>query len=149
LADTLITQFTDATFWAPRDGAIPLLEALKDSPITLGVVSNFDPRLHSILDACKLSGYFKFVLTSYEAGCSKPDPEIFQKALHLAALDGLEPQHALHVGDNLDLDVKGAQEAGWQAWMVDDKRRSADKLKGSLEDLKGFLTQSAPSEQNK
>lgn len=149
MADTLITQFTDATCWAPREGAIPLLEALKDGPFTLGVVSNFDPRLHSILDACQLSGYFKFVLTSYEAGCSKPDPKIFQQALQLAALDGLQPQHALHVGDDLDNDVKGAQQAGWQAWTVDDKRKSADKLKGSLEDLKGFLTHSAPSEQKK
>jgi putative hydrolase of the HAD superfamily len=141
LADTLITHFTDATCWAPRDGAVPLLESLKqDKSVTLGVVSNFDPRLHSILEACKLSDYFKFVLTSYEAGCAKPDPKIFRQALDLAALEGLRPQQALHVGDNLDLDIKGAKEAGWEAWLVGDKK-GGDELKGTLHDLKGFLAQ--------
>jgi len=146
LADTLITQFTDATCWAPREGAVPLLESLKDSPLTLGVVSNFDPRLHNILEACQLSEYFKFVLTSYEAGFSKPDPKIFQQALQLAALEGLQPQQALHVGDNADLDVKGAKDAGWQAWLVGDKKEQVELI-GSLSDLKGYLAQTEQKEQ--
>ncbi|XP_059473537.1 rhythmically expressed gene 2 protein-like [Neocloeon triangulifer] len=146
LADTLITKFTDSSCWAPRDGAVSLLEELQKSPVTLGVVSNFDPRLHNILEACQLSKYFRFVLTSYEAGCAKPDPKIFQKALELAKIEGLQPQEALHVGDNADLDVEGAKSAGWQTWLVENgdknKKQGGDERKGSLIDLKEHLIES-------
>ncbi len=62
--------------------------------------------LHEWCDAIVISG---------EAGVRKPDAAIFARAL--AALD-VAPGEALHVGDNLDADVRGAREAGLVAvWL--------------------------------
>ncbi|CAB3378391.1 Hypothetical predicted protein [Cloeon dipterum] len=138
LADNLINQFSDATCWCVRDGAAPLLEALNSrGGFTLGVISNWDPRLHGVLDATRLSQYFHFVLTSYEAGHAKPERRIFDKALLMAGIEGLEPQHALHVGDDALLDVQGARDAGWNAWLLRDDVKGA--AEGSLEELRQHL----------
>ncbi|WP_439242189.1 HAD-IA family hydrolase [Lonepinella sp. BR2474] len=58
---------------------------------------------------------FELVLTAGVQGRAKPEPELFQQtAQHF----GIKPSEILHVGDNLDTDVKGAIQAGCQAmWL--------------------------------
>jgi putative hydrolase of the HAD superfamily len=52
------------------------------------------------------------VAISAEIGAAKPDPAIFRHIIHKL---GIESQSAIHVGDNLDSDVAGAQAAGFRA----------------------------------
>lgn len=67
--------------------------------------------LHEWCDAVVISG---------EAGVRKPEAAIFARAL--AAL-GVRAGAALHVGDNLDADVRGARAAGLRAvWLNRDGR---------------------------
>ena len=63
-----------------------------------------------------LSAYLDFVISSSDVLASKPDPAMF-----LAGLDnaGVEPQEALHVGDQYISDVKGAQAVGINAVLLD------------------------------
>jgi putative hydrolase of the HAD superfamily len=49
------------------------------------------------------------VITSEGAGFAKPDPRIFNLALEVV---GTAPENAVHVGDSLWADVRGAQGAG-------------------------------------
>jgi len=56
-----------------------------------------------------LHSHFAFQLGAAQHGSSKPDPGIFQAA---CARLGEAPQHVLHVGDDIDLDVVGAARAG-------------------------------------
>ena len=58
--------------------------------------------------------YFDTVAIAYsdEVGFRKPDGRIFRRALEAL---GVEPAQALHVGDNPDADVLGAQRAGMRA----------------------------------
>jgi putative hydrolase of the HAD superfamily len=56
-----------------------------------------------------LIGYFDFVLTSAEAGFKKPHPQIFSEALRRA---GVSAAHAIHIGDSLVEDARGAFESG-------------------------------------
>jgi len=49
------------------------------------------------------------IVTSEEAGCSKPEPFIFK---HAAQLLGINVESAFMVGDSPDADIKGAIEAG-------------------------------------
>lgn len=72
----------------------------------LAVVSNTDDRMHLVLAELGLSKYFDFILTSYETGFEKPEPEIFHKALERASLK--TPQAAYHIGDGLNTDILGA-----------------------------------------
>ena len=90
----------------------PLLEALRERGLKLGLVSNaFDPGwlLHRDLEQMGLAQRLDFSLFSSEIGLRKPHPAIFEHAL--GAL-GVEPERTLFVGDRLFEDVRGAAELG-------------------------------------
>jgi putative hydrolase of the HAD superfamily len=53
--------------------------------------------------------HFAFQLAASEHGAGKPDPGIFRAA---CARLGIEPGSVLHVGDDIDLDIVGAAQAG-------------------------------------
>lgn len=121
LSSHLIHAYTTSTYWKHCRGALDLLSYLKHKGITLGVVSNFDPRLSKTLENAKLRHYFQFVITSYELGIEKPDPRIFVEAMKLSRVKDLKPDECLHVGDTATLDYKGAKNAGWNAALVHNK----------------------------
>jgi putative hydrolase of the HAD superfamily len=94
----------------PYDDVLPGLLRLAEK-VTLGSVSNGIADLEVI----GLAHHFKVSLAAARFGKAKPDPAIF-----LAACDalGVAPQRAVYVGDDLRLDVEGAQKAGLRAvWM--------------------------------
>lgn len=79
--------------------------------MTLGSLTNGAAEL----DAIGLAQHFSVSLAAHELGRAKPDPGVF-----LAACDalGLAPPEVAYVGDDLLLDVAGAQRAGLTAvWM--------------------------------
>ncbi len=71
-------------------------------------VTNGNADIHRV----GLGRFFRASLTAREAGVAKPDARIF----HLAGSTlGLPHDQVLHVGDDVALDVIGAQDAGLQA----------------------------------
>jgi putative hydrolase of the HAD superfamily len=62
-----------------------------------------------------LAPWFRGSLSAREFGVGKPDPRIFVEACRRL---GLAPDEVLHVGDDLELDVRGARDAGLQAVWV-------------------------------
>lgn len=63
-----------------------------------------------------LARYFSAAVNPSHAGAAKPDPRIFQHACRLA---GVEPAEALHIGDDPQLDLIAARQAGLQgAWLL-------------------------------
>lgn len=114
--DELFAYFADPENWIADEGAVQLLEQLRQSGYQLGVVSNFDYRLYRILEGLGLSSYFASITLSSEAGWAKPDPQIFNAAL---AHHNTTPSEALHVGDSPHLDVAGAHAAGIAAVLID------------------------------
>jgi HAD superfamily hydrolase (TIGR01509 family) len=95
------------------DGARTALETLCSQGYILAVVSNTmrtpGVTLRKLLERYRLLGCFKHTTFSDEVGIRKPDPEIFH--LTLRAVGG-EPESAVHVGDDMVLDVHGARAAG-------------------------------------
>lgn len=67
-----------------------------------------------------LDGYFRGAMSASDLGAAKPDPLVFGEACRRI---GLPATQILHVGDDLHMDVRGAQAAGLQAVWV---RRDAD-----------------------
>lgn len=82
----------------------------------LAVVSNGNADVHRI----GIGAHFVAVVNARSAGCAKPDPRIFHVACDAL---GCLPQEVLHVGDDPDLDVRGAARAGSQAAWINRHRR--------------------------
>lgn len=92
------------------------LKALRERGTRLVVASNWDVSLHDVLAATGLDVLLDGVVTSAELGAAKPDPALFARALEVAG--GADPADALHAGDDLEADVRGARAAGIEAVFV-------------------------------
>jgi len=107
--DRLWNHYAGGAAWLLAPGARQALQALRARRLGMGVVSNFDHRLSSILQDLDILHYFEVVMTPARVGAAKPDRRIFETAL--AAL-GHPPGRAVYIGDRAIEDVAGAREAG-------------------------------------
>jgi REG-2-like HAD superfamily hydrolase len=98
------------------DDTIPALEALRAAGHRLAILSNWDYSLHRVVAMLEIGGYFDLVVASLEEGPEKPDPELFRITLDRL---GAKPAEALHVGDNPVDDLRGAQQFGMGAILLD------------------------------
>ncbi len=136
----LYRHFETAAAWEVYPDVVPLLRVLRRRGYAIGVISNFDGRLVTLLERLTLADWFDSVTLSSRVGAAKPDRAIFERALdHHAA----QPQEALHVGDSLADDVRGATAAGLSAVLLDREGRNAGRSHGrrvtSLADVVRFL----------
>jgi putative hydrolase of the HAD superfamily len=121
----LFEHFATATPWVLYDEVPEVLAHWQASGVQLGIISNFDSRLHQVLEALNLAQYFSSVTISTAVGAAKPEPQIFLTALdsdlHAAA-------DAWHVGDSWGEDVQGATGAGLRAiWLDRDAKASPEE----------------------
>jgi putative hydrolase of the HAD superfamily len=94
----------------PYDDVLPGLLRLKGR-VRIGSVTNGNADLQTI----GLARHFEASVAAPGFGVAKPDPRIFLEACRL--LD-VAPEETVYVGDDLRLDVYGAQRAGLRAvWM--------------------------------
>jgi putative hydrolase of the HAD superfamily len=114
LFDALYRHYAHPQAWQLYPDVRPALEKLHTS-FTLHVLSNFDPRLIPVLQGLGIHPFFQHIILSSEAGFRKPDPRLFAHAL---ARTGATPAHSLHVGDEPEADIQGAQNAGFQTFHV-------------------------------
>jgi len=99
------------------------LTALRRHPITLGVLTNNDNRIHRLIPALGLGDYFHHIFCASDLGYRKPSHRVFSRiAEHLQLL----PQEILYIGDCPRNDVAGALNAQWNAlWL----KRGASQLR--------------------
>ncbi len=121
----LYERFTGPEPWSVAEGVLETLAELRGAGIALGVLSNWDSRLHQTLAALGLTHFFDHFIISYEVGLEKPHPGIFLDAARQA---GVRPAEILMVGDSLDQDILPAHRLGWQAVWVRPKPCSATKV---------------------
>lgn len=96
--------FIDALVFEPLPGVLETIARLRAHGLALAVVSNWDETLPERLEAFDVDT----VVSSAEAGASKPGPAVFRLALERL---GVRPERALHVGDS-QADEEGARAAG-------------------------------------
>lgn len=111
----LYGYFETSDPWQVYADTLPSLERWQSMGIELGVISNFDSRLHRVLSVLEIDRYFQSVTISTEVGAAKPSPEIFRAAL---AKHSCLPQQAWHVGDSEAEDYAGARAIGMRAVLV-------------------------------
>ena len=99
---------------ALRPGVKEMLEGLRSLGLKLGVVSNTASmyQVFWILKEYGIRDYFQDVTLSSVTGYRKPDPNIFQVALHQVQSD---PSTCAYVGDTFSRDVIGPQRLGFAA----------------------------------
>jgi putative hydrolase of the HAD superfamily len=108
--------FSTPEGWEVYPDSLPVLSALKDRGLIVGVISNFDSRIYPLLSALGIFQCLDSVTISSRSGAAKPDARIFKDAL---SGHGLLPGESLHVGDSIREDVEGASGAGLRAVHID------------------------------
>ncbi|MEM2887935.1 MAG: HAD-IA family hydrolase [Candidatus Bathyarchaeia archaeon] len=99
---------------------------LRRKGLKLGIVSNgLRKDIKEILLRVSLTGKFDVTVGVDDAGASKPDKRIFQRALNELTVS---PNEAIFVGDNLEADYKGAENAGLKPLLID----RGNKVLGNL-----------------
>jgi putative hydrolase of the HAD superfamily len=113
--EELYDLFARAEAWRLYPEVPAVLEGVRRRGLRTGIVSNWDSRLQSICEGMRLLDQFDFILASAVVGSAKPDRGIFLEALRRS---GARPEEALHVGDSVENDFRGATRAGLRAVVV-------------------------------
>ena len=98
------------------DDALPCINTLKSRGLIVGMISNIYSDLNRTCTRLGLADSLDFWVTSKEAGSEKPHPAIFELALSKA---GVQPDEAMHVGDQYYSDVAGARGSGITPVLID------------------------------
>jgi putative hydrolase of the HAD superfamily len=140
--DEVYDRFRDSQGWVLFPETLTVLEQLKQWRLKLGIISNFDSRIYSVLDSLGIRQFFAAVVLSSETGYSKPDPEIFVAA---SSAIGIDPSEALFVGDSPHDDVEAAIRAGFSAILIDrtDRYKKITHLQ-RISSLQEVLTKVTP-----
>ena len=119
LTEALLASLRFSVF----DDAVPALRIAHERGLAVVAVSNWDVSLGQQLARLGLAPLLDGVVTSAEVGVAKPAPAIFEAALSRAGACAVD---ALHVGDSLEEDVRGALGSGIRAvWLRRDGDLSA------------------------
>ena len=108
--------FEDPNSWRLFPETVSTLTQLKAQGVELGIISNFDSRLFTVMRGLGIESFFDSMTISSLARAAKPAPKIFQLALDKHAVG---PEEAIHIGDSLQDDLRGATKAGLHAVLLD------------------------------
>ncbi|MBW4627250.1 MAG: HAD family hydrolase [Brasilonema octagenarum HA4186-MV1] len=105
----LYIHFGTANPWFIYPDVLPALVSWRRMGIELGILSNFDSRIYSVLQSLEIREFFESITICTQAGAAKPDSKIFAIALEKHKCSS---EAAWHIGDSLTEDYHGARGAG-------------------------------------
>ncbi len=121
------------------DGAIAILDYLEPK-YNLHIITNgFHEVQAGKMKNSGIEKYFKTITNSEMAGVKKPNPRIFEFALHTANAD---KQKSIMIGDCIDADVNGALNFGMDAIYFNENNKevpSGIKQINHLIEIKNYL----------
>lgn len=121
------------------DGTLEVLEYL-EKKYKLHIITNgFAEVQYKKINNSNIAGFFKTITNSEMAGVKKPNPVIFEYALHSAQAN---KENSIMIGDCLEADIQGALNAGLNAIFFNDKKIDVDqniKQVTHLLELKKYL----------
>jgi len=117
VSQALIEEATNAFFafeeayWRAYPEAEATLRQLSQKGYRLALISNatYDPLIQRLVDKGGFRKWLDVVLSSAGVGVRKPHPKIFQRVLDQW---GFPPSQVVMIGDTLQFDILGAQNAG-------------------------------------
>ena len=114
LGPALFAYYASAEPWQVYGDVAEHLQQWRNAGLKLAVVSNFDQRLHGLLEQLELAALLDAVVVSSVVGAAKPDPRPFARALELLELPAAA---AWHIGDSPE-DEAGARAAGLHCVLI-------------------------------
>lgn len=116
------------------DDTLEGLQSLKDKGIKIALISNTDNfSIEKVMEKFELKEFFDAVVLSFECGCVKNDPKMFDLVCDKL---GVNKDEVLMVGDSPETDIKGAENAGIKAVLID--RNDRRPIEEKIIDLKGI-----------
>lgn len=134
MADGFIEGISSRTYLFPY--AKEILEYLFPRYPLYIITNGFEEVQFSKLRNSGMDKYFTSIITSEEAGCRKPDPDIFLYALRKT---GALVADSLMIGDDLEVDIGGARSVGMDQLFVNHLSvNHDDPVTMEVSDLKGI-----------
>lgn len=133
LSESTRVRFVDPQYWRLFEDALPVLGALQSQGWRHVVLSNHVPELEDIAKALGLQDAIDAIVNSACTGYEKPHPHAFELARQAAG----EPDVLWMVGDNPDLDVRGAEAAGIPGILVRYRGSVDSSIRHRADDLYG------------
>ena len=93
-------------------GILPMLSALQEKGIRIGLITNCFSEEATLIRGSELFPYFDAPCLSWEEGIRKPDPAIYHACLSKL---GIRAERCLYVGDGGSLELETARSLGMQA----------------------------------
>ncbi len=128
----------------PMPNVHETLQALDESPLHLGVISNLDANeAERYLGLLNIRSFFDSVTTAEQVNNAKPHPAIFRRAIHTASVDAA---CSLMIGDRYEEDMRGAKNIEMYTATLGDMPVTRDKndpfidyVLNSIDELLGIL----------
>jgi putative hydrolase of the HAD superfamily len=117
----LFDHFARPDAWRCTDDAATILQTLAATGCVLGLASNFDRRLRTIVAGLPALAAISRLVISSEVGWRKPSPHFFAEVCRAA---DSSPSEILLVGDDLANDYASAKEFGMSALLYDPEGQS-------------------------
>jgi putative hydrolase of the HAD superfamily len=100
------------------------LDMLKKKGYLLGIVSDSQPEhAYPELRMLGIDGFFDTKIISGEFGYKKPDRRLFEECMRRL---GVSPSESIYIGNDLDRDIRGANNAGMNSVLVMTKHGQDD-----------------------
>lgn len=132
----LFDHFSKPSAWRIDPFAETLFANLIDRGYKLGIGSNYDARLRSVLNGSpSLAPLHERVVVSAQLGFRKPAGEFFQEIARVAECS---PSEVLFVGDDIENDYEGARKSGLHAVLLA-PRANRPNVKDVIGDLRQLL----------
>jgi epoxide hydrolase-like predicted phosphatase len=109
----------------PIDEGVKTLHAVRARGFNTYILSNFSAPAHQRIAAYEFLSLFDGAVFSYKIKLIKPEPEIYQ---HLLTTYNLDPHECLFI-DDLEANIKGAQNAGIDGILCKDHAYVVEELK--------------------
>ncbi len=120
LAHALLSRLSSPEGYELFEDVTATLVHLRRIGYRLGIISNWEAWLPTLLISVGIADLFDHVVISGVCGLEKPDARIFERALHEG---GYRPEEVLYVGDRPSHDVEPARKAGMRPILLDREHR--------------------------
>lgn len=138
LAKTVQSKFYDFVDCTLYPEVKDVLMEFQQRGLKLGLISTaYEEEIHLVLEKADLEkATFDIIVGVDAAQCMKPHPDIFKYAIK--KLD-VKPEETIFVGDNVEADYEGAENAGLHPLLIDRTEKQKQSGLRTIKNLKEIL----------